>query len=238
MTDTNNDPFQTTEQVNYLEVVANKFKGADGNLDVNGLAKGKYEADQFIEQLKRENEELRTKANQGLSVKELLEEIKRTNSGNQEPTRDNQQGNNPPTNPTDIAQLVKDTINQTTAEQREAQNKASVVAKLNEVWGTNVGAELVKKANELNVSVKRLEEIGKESPQALFSMLGLNAQRVVPGSATVPTSRVATQNVVSGERTKSYYDKLYRDNPSLRHDARTTAQEHRDAIKLGEAFFD
>lgn len=240
MTDTNNDPFAETNGavVNYLEVVTNKFKGADGNLDVGSLAKGKYESDQFIETLKRENEELRQKAAQGLSVKELLEEIKRTNTNGQEPPQTNQQGNNPPNNAADIAQLVKDTISQNTNEQREAQNKAAVVNKLNETWGQNTGPELVKKANELGVSVKRLEEIGKESPQALFRMLGLDAVRQVPGSTTVPTSRVLPNNVVSGDRTKGYYDKLYRDNPKLRHDSKTTAQEHRDALKLGAAFFD
>lgn len=240
MTDTTNDPFSQTnaEQVNYLEVVTNKFKGADGNLDVAGLARGKYESDQFIETLKKELETERQKAAQGLSVKELLEEIKRTTTNSQEPPLATPPGNNPPNNAADIAQLVKDAISQNTNEQREAQNKVAVVNKLNETWGQNTGSELVKKANELGVSVKRLEEIGKESPQALFRMLGLDVARQVPGSTTVPTSRVLPNNVVSGDRTKSYYDKLYRDNPKLRHDSKTTAQEHRDALKLGAAFFD
>lgn len=242
MTDANNsDPFATTngEQINYVEVVKQKFN-RDGELDLEGLARGKYEADNFIEQLKRENEELRRKADQGLAVKDLLDEIKRgqsTSSDSVEPTHQNNPQVNP-TQPDDLEKLVRETLTKTELERREAENKKSVVAKLNEVWGKDAATELGKAASTLGVSVKRLEEIGKESPQALFSLLRIDAPRQVPGTATVPTSRVNLPSTGTGERTKSYYDNLYRQNPKLKHDPKTVAQEHRDALRLGPAFFD
>lgn len=237
MTDAIIDPFKTNEeQVNYLEVVTNKFKNADGTLNVEGLARGKYEADSFIEQLKKELETERQKAKEGLSYAQLLEEIKRTNAGGEPPSAP-ANVTNPPT-ADELSKLVKDTLHQTTIEQKELANKATVIEKLNAEWGTNVASELAKKSRELGISVARLEEIGKESPAALFATLGLNAPKVVPGSATVPTSRVSFPNNSNGERTKSYYDDLYRKNPAAKYDSKIAAQEHRDAIRLGAAFFD
>lgn len=238
MTDTIADPFNNqTEQVNYLEVAKTKFHGANGELDIEGLARGKYESDKFINQLQAELAEARKKAEQGMAVKDLLEVIKSNPPGSSEPTLAPKE-TSPTAEPADISQLVKDTINQTAREQRETTNKATVVAKLNEVYGTNSGTELAKKSSELGISVKRLEEIGKESPQALFTMLGLNNPVNVPGSTHVPTSRVSMPNDSSGDRTKSYYDKLYKQNPAAKYDAKIAAQEHRDAIRLGVAFFD
>jgi hypothetical protein len=239
MTDTNTDPFaQTTnEQVNYLDHAKSKFHTNEGELDIEGLARGKYESDKFISQLQLELAEARKKAEQGMAVKDLLEAIKSNPPGLVEPTPTPTVTDPTAATPTDISQLVKDTINQTAREQREAANKAAVVAKLNETFGGNAGNELGKKASELGISVARLEEIGKESPQALFNLLGLGTV-VVPGSANVPTSRNALPSTGVGDRTKKYYDNLYRQNPNLRFDPKTTAQEHRDAIKLGERFFD
>lgn len=234
MTDAIIDPFKTNEeQVNYLDYAKTKFQSADGNVDVEGLARGKYESDRFILQLQNELAEARAKADQGLAVKELLEQLKSNPPAGAEPT--------PPAqvpNPDDLSKLVKDTINQTAREQKEAANKNAVVAKLNAEWGSNVGSELGKRAQALGVSVARLEEIGKESPEGLFAMLGLNNPQHAPGSATVPTSKVVLPNGTVGDRTKSYYDNLYRQNPKLRYDPKTTAAEHRDAIRLGVAFFD
>lgn len=241
MTDANIDPFKTNEdQVNPLDYVKTKFSKEDGEINWEGVAKGKLEADQFIETLKRENEELRRKADQGMAMKDLLEAIKSNPPGNPivEPPHDTPPAINPP-NTDDLVKLVKDTLAQTTNEARETQNKATVVQKLNQEWGANVGAELTKKASELGVSVKRLEEIGKESPQALFNMLGIGSPAQVHGTAHVPASRVALPTGGNiGERTKKYYDELYRTNPKLKYDAKITAQEHRDAIRLGERFFD
>lgn len=240
MTDaTTTDPFSqrtNEDQVNYLAEMTAKFN-KDGNLDVDGLARGKYEADKFIENLKKENDELRRKADQGMAVKDLLEAIKSTPQGNTEPNRDTQQAPNPP-NTDDLARIVKDTISQTENERKEAQNKATVVLKLNEEWGSNSTTELAKKAQELGMTIKRLEEIGKESPQALFNILGIGTAVRAPGSTNVPTSRVSLPSTSTGDRTKKYYDELYRTNPKAKYDPKIAAQEHRDAIRLGPNFFD
>lgn len=54
MTDTNEfDPFKTNEQVNYLEEAKKKFSN-NGELDLEGLARGKYESDKHIARLEAE----------------------------------------------------------------------------------------------------------------------------------------------------------------------------------------
>lgn len=241
MTDTvSTDPFAQTnsQSVNYLEAMTAKFN-KDGALDVEGLAKGKFESDQFIAQLQTELAETRRKAEQGLAVKDLLEAIKNDPTRNGEPPL-NQQANtsSASNNPEDLQKVIRDTINQSANEQREAANKAAVVSKLNETWGANSTAELSKKASELGITVKRLEEIGKESPAALFTLLGVNSVARPNGTTNVPTSSVALPSTNTGDRTKKYYDELRRTNPKLYKDPKTQAQEHRDAIRLGSAFFD
>ena len=241
MTDTTNDPFlNQQEQVNYLDYAKQKFAAPDGNVDLEKLAQGKYESDKFISTLQQELAELRKKADQGMSVKDLLEELRKQQSAppvnNGEPTPVNPPAS--PQNTDDLAKIVRDTLDSTERERREAANKATVVSKLNEEFGGNAGAELAKKANELGISVKRLEEIGKESPIALFNLLGLGSPRNIPGSTTVPTGRVQMPNTNTGDRTKKYYDELYRTNPAARHDSKITAQKHRDALRLGDRFLD
>lgn len=241
MTDTvSTDPFAQTnsQSVNYLEAMTTKFN-KDGALDVEGLAKGKFESDQFIAQLQTELAETRRKAEQGLAVKDLLEAIKNNPSQTGEPPLNQQVNTSSASNtPEDLQKVIRETINQSANEQREAANKAAVVNKLNETWGASSGAELAKKANELGITVKRLEEIGKESPSALFTLLGVNAVRAPNGTANVPTSTVSLPSTGTGERTKKYYDDLRRTNPKLYNNPKTQAQEHRDAIRLGPAFFD
>lgn len=247
MTDANlsTDLFSQTNEteVNYLEEAKKKFN-VNGELDVNGLARGKVEADKFIEQLKRELEIERQRASQGKSIEELLTALK-TNTQqsnlNEEPTRE--QNTSTPISPSqeDLQKLIETTLENQRRASNEETNKATVSAKLVEVWGASASVELNKKARELGLSIKQLEQMGKESPKALFTLLGVADTPTVPGSASsVPRSSTSAFNsngTTNGERGKSYYDKLYRENPKLRFDAKTTAQEHRDAIKLGEKFF-
>lgn len=238
MTDTTNiDPFAQTqsETENYLEVLVGegkKFKTVDD------LARGKYEADKHISNLEKELNELRTKAEQGLSLKDFYEKIRGETSNNGNSGQPNVDQNKEPTaSPEDIEKIVRDALEKSETERAVKTNAEQVRAKLAEVWGENASKELSRISNEIGVPIEELRNIGVRSPKALYKMLGIDGSAGAPSGTVAPTGRVVTPNDASGVRNQSYYNKLYRENPKLRHDSKIAAQEMRDAVKLGPAFF-
>lgn len=238
MTDTTNiDPFAQTnnEPENYLEVLVGegkKFKTVDD------LARGKYESDKHISNLEKELNELRTKAEQGLSLKDFYEKIRGETSNNGNNGQPNVDQNKEPTaSPEDIEKIVRDALEKSENERAVKSNSEQVRTKLLEVWGENASKELSRISNEIGVPVEELRNIGVRSPKALYKMLGIDGNITAPSGTVAPTGRVVTPNDASGVRNQSYYNKLYRENPKLRHDSKLAAQEMRDAVKLGAAFF-
>jgi hypothetical protein len=239
MTDTNIDPFQTNEQVNPLDYAKTKFSKADGELDVEALARGKYEADTFIEQLKQETATWRAKAEQGIALKDLMDAIKseKPNGGEPPLAASNVEEHAKDKDERPIDEIVQTALTKAENERKEAANKNVVVNKLNEVWGNNVGSELRNASNSLGIPVAELEAMGRKSPQALFRLLGVDAPRTAPSGTHVPTSTV---NIGGGanKRSASWYRNQYKANPALRNDSKFAVQEMNDAIAQGEAFFD
>ena len=239
MTDANiTDPFADhNDEVDPIEYVKSKFHTAEGEVDWNSVAKGKLESDKHISNLEKELAELRKKAEQGMAVKDLLEAIKSNRLDGTEPPVQPKDKEDPPAQQPDIEEVVRNALNKTEQERREAVNKDIVVSKLYEVWGDKVAIELKKTASGLGVSVKELEEMGKKSPQALFKLLGVDAPVRAPSGTQVPTSTVNLGSTHRGVRNQTYYNELRKSNPKLYNDPKTQAQELRDAMELGEAFF-
>lgn len=234
MTDaTLNDPFaQTVDNVNHLEQLVGDGKKF---ATVEDLARGKAEADQFIETLKGELATLRTKAEQGMSLEQFYEKVRQgTTVGNDgQPIVDPKDST---ASPEDIEKIVRDALSKTERERTTKTNGDTVIAKLNEAWGANASIELRKAADALGMSVEDLREVGLRSPAALFRMIGIGNTQT-PSGTTAPTGSVAPSLPLGNVRNKAYYDKLYRENPKLREDSKIAAQEMRDALKLGESFF-
>lgn len=238
MTDANlNDPFKTVNEVNYVEEVKKKFANENGELDIEKLARGKYEADEFIKRVTAENEELRKKAEQGMALEDFYKKVKG------EPTV----GDNGPTvvdpkelspaSPEDIEKIIRDTLSKAENERRVKSNLEVINSKLAEVWGDSATKELNNAARQLGVSVEDLRDIGLRSPDALFRMIGLNTPSA-PSGTVAPTGGFNIRSDAGGARNQKFYKELRRTNPTLYNDPKTQAQEMRDAIKLGAAFFE
>jgi hypothetical protein len=239
MTDTNEfDPFKTNEQVNYLEEAKKKFSN-NGELDLEGLARGKYESDKHIARLEAEAAELRKQASQGMAVKDLLEAIRSEKNDPPQNTNENREDTSQtaPNQQVDIAKLVQEEIDRVNRVRAEEANKSSVNAKLREVWGENASVELQKVASSLGVSLLTLQDLAKSSPQAFFRMTGIDQKPQAPSGSTVPTSTVNLPGGNSKVRDKKYYDNLKSTNRKLYESKEVQAQEMRDALALGAAFF-
>jgi len=241
MTDTAiTDPFADhNEEVNPLDYAKSKFKKADADeIDVEKLARGKYESDRHISTLEAELADLRKKAELGMGLKEFYEAIRQPNQGNP-PNNQNEGTPNgeSASPPVDITKTVQEELNRITLAQREEANKKQVVDKLAEVYGANASAEISKAASALGLPVSKLNDLAKESPAAFFRLTGLDNPVSKPSGGVVPTGTVNLPSHNSGVRNQQYYQKLRKENPKLYNDPKTQAQELRDALELKERFF-
>lgn len=212
---------------------------------IEDLAKAYVNADQFIGQLKTENQDFRDQLNGRKTVEELLEEQRRTNTTQQS------QGNNQPPEKTeqpkpfteeDLAARIKEEIQKTARENQVANNVNTVASRLIELYGSDAKAnEVVKqKAQELGVSVEFLQGVAAQSPKAFFAQLGVDAGNPRPGGPT--RGDVNPAAVSSGPRADeskySWWQAQIKAEPKLRYDRTFTLRMHEAASKSGEAFFD
>lgn len=233
MSDT--DPFKTIDEPNYLEVLVGEGKKFQSP---EALAKGKFEADTYIETLKNELAAEKAKSSNGMNVETLLTEIRKINEGKNDPDNGQPAVTEPlQTNTPNIEDIVLQTLRKTESERSVQTNRKTVIDKMSAVWGADTTKELKKTADSLGVSVEYLDSVASQSPSVFFQLTGLNANRSVPSGTTVPTSRVNLGSTGTGDRDQKFYKELKRSNPALFKDMKTQVQMQSDALRQGEAFF-
>jgi hypothetical protein len=212
--------------------------------DPDDLARGKLEADKFIERLKQENADIRRQ----LSSEERLEEIKELLERSNAPSRNDNQtdpnpsvnGQKPPFNPEDLEQLLEHKLAQREAKARQEANLELSRKGLVDAFGNDYPSILEQKARELGMNKQVLSNLAVESPQAFLRLVGADQPKPrVPDLFTPPTSNMRTvpSTGVTGERTYKYYQDLKTKEPRQYWDARTQIQMEKDAQRLGPAFF-
>ena len=233
---------ETPVDANPLETLVGegkKFK------DVSALAHGKLEADRFVLQLQNEGkaqrdrikqleEELNTRTN----MQDFLDEIKSQ--------RPQEQGNQPPPstsvstpfNPADIDELLDKKLEATRRREIAQQNVDHVQQELTKTWGPDYVSKLVARARELGLSQDFLGSVAETSPKAFLEMV-IPKTQVRPEPTSIPRSglNVGIDLSNTGVRNQSYYNKMKQTDPALFRSEKMTVQRHRDAQRLGEAFF-
>jgi hypothetical protein len=206
------------------------------------LAKGKLEADAFIEKLKKENEELRKLADRKDYAEELLAklETKATAPNVSQPPNDNgtQKTDNQSALSEDaIQRLVEQKITQIEKTKTATQNITTANDLMVKEFGETAKTVLTTRAAELGLSVDRMKELAAESPVAFLALV--KGSKTTGSQATV-TSKVNTAGESftnsSNERNKSYYDKLRVENRSLYLLPATQKQMMDDIQRLGDRF--
>jgi multidrug efflux pump subunit AcrB len=211
--------------------------------DPEVLAKGKLEADGYIKNLEEQLKQMREDIQKQDYAKTLLEELqnKATSPTNVKPVvanntnngGTNTDGNTPPQVSEDtLKSLVEQTLTARELENTVKQNLAIVDQELEKSYGTEAPLVVQKKAQELGLSIQRLQELASESPTAFFNLIGepkKSFQPIVQG--TVRTEGVNMQ--ASTERNFDYYQKLRRENKSLYYTPKIQRQMMDDAARLG-----
>lgn len=202
------------------------------------VAKAIAEKDRFILQLQNENAEARAKIGESATIEEIMTQIRSMNQPAPTPSPslvpEPESGK---LDPSKLNEIVSQMLAEKDAAQKAAANKALVERTLLEKWGADANINLNKKASELGVSIDYLKKIAHDTPSVFFNLVGLDkVSAPVPGVA--PRSSVQAPPAGTGERTKSHYDRLKAANPVEYFSPKIQNQMYKDAMRLGESFFD
>lgn len=230
-----------------LAEVTTKFKTDKGELDVAALAKGKLEADRFIERLTKEQDALRQDLNSRAQLEELIQDLRKAREdASKTPLQEAPKGSGQPNAPETaltveaVKELFKEELSQTQKQVLAQRNIDIAEAELAKQWGASTRSKLETRAAELDVSLDFLKGLAASKPKAFLEMVGakppvqVNTQDYAPPSTR---DNPAHREQPKG-RTKSYYDKMRKENPTEYWSVRIQGQEDRDALAQGEAFFD
>lgn len=242
--DQNDDVTQQLDQnKNYLEELVGEGKKFKTNED---LARGKAEADLYIQTVNRRADELRQdylklrdEANAQAKLQELIDRLE--NSNNRQPPQlpeDNLE-RQPTFDPNKLDSLIEEKILKTEAARKATTNYNQVQTKLKEQFGNNYQSILQEQMNKLDLTIEDINSLARKSPTAFFNTLGLN-QSQQESLLTPPRSSQSTgfKPQSKEKRTWSYYENLRKANPKLYYDPKIANQMHDDAIALGQEFQD
>jgi hypothetical protein len=213
---------------------------------IEDLAKGKLEADAFIQRLEGENQltreqmaELEVKAQKQHTVSELIDAVKKTNEqgvkeGNQPISKD------------DLSNMVKSIMDGEHETQTRAQNRRQAnQSVLDKVNGDVEAARsyVAERAKALNTTVEKLQALGEDSPTAFRTLMETNPSTGSQSITHLQGTGIGSvdgqpETVVDGHKTKAYYDNLKKEMGASVYwnDSKIQGQYYKDAVALGDRF--
>ena len=239
-------PEQTQETPSPQGSFLSKLVEAKGEnwKDPEVLAKGKIEADGYIQTLEGQLTQMREDLKKKEYQDEVLEQLQKkatestaVNNGVPNNNNSNTEGENTTRNLSeeDLKSLVEQTLNQREADAVTKTNLQRVDEELDKTFGTNAEEVVKKKAEELGMSMDRLSEIASESPNAFFTLIGEPKPTFNPMvNGSVRTEGVNMQ--VSTDRNWQFYQKLRRENPNQYYEPKMQQQLLQDKMRLGDNF--
>ena len=202
---------ETTTQSNFVEQLVGEGKKF---ATVEDLAKGKAEGDRYIDQLKVELEQAKTKAQEvdalNQKVDELLKSIPTQTTTTSSSTVENTTSQNT-VSEDDIQALVKATLEKQESDQRATKNIDLVSTKLRETYGDKAGEVVEQRARELGMTVAQVEEMAKNAPAAALELFSGGAKTTETNplnQLNTKQNSAATPTTSGNERGWSHYREL------------------------------
>lgn len=187
---------------------------------VADLAKGKVESDIFIERLKAENAQVRAELAKKQSQEEFLDQLEARLIPDKTATTTTSV--TPPTNvaapqvstAVDIEKEVERVLSQRTAQTTAQQNLQTVAEVLEQNFGPGWAQVTASKLKDLGLGQKYIDDLAKQSPKAVFSVLGVTANPARP-AASAPSARANPSGVNGKVKNFAYYETIRKSNPTL-----------------------
>lgn len=214
--------------------------------DPETLAKGKLEADSYINDLEKQLEQMRADLGKQDYAKTLLEQLQNKAANTTNVNSEVQSNNNNSGAETDgntsrevsedtLKSLVEKTLTERERNNTVKQNLDAVNRQLEEKFGTEAKSQIDRKSRELGISVQRMQEIASESPNAFFMLIGEQTRTSQPMvSGSIRTEGVNMQR--SEERNWAWYQNLRRTNKTEYYSPRVQQQILEDRRRLGDKF--
>lgn len=209
---------------------------------VDDLAKAYVHADTFIENIKRENSELKEDLTKRLSAEQILEEIKKTGAT----TSTNDQGDK--TNPlladeSKLLNLVDKRIEDRKLGEIRTNNIMAADKAIKDMFGDKAVQVLQSKSIELGVPVKWFEDMAAQSPQALFTLLGIDGNKRSTASPNATRGTVNQETISHNptgvkQGTYKWFQELRKSNPSQYFTPKIQNEIMAKRIELGDKFYD
>ena len=210
---------------------------------IEDLAKGKLEADTFIERLESEAKlkaeqmvELEKRAQKEHTVSELIQAVKNTNE--QAVPEGNQ-----PLSGDDLSKMVRSIMDGEHAEQTKSANQAQAnKAVLDKMNGDVEAARsyVAERAKALGTTVDKLQALGQDSPSAFQKLMEITPSTVSQGITSLAGTQPPADTVttIDGHKTKAYYAQLKKEMGAGAYwrDTKVQAAYHNDAMFLQERF--
>lgn len=232
---------------NYLEELVGegkKFKSPEE------LARGKAESDAFIRSLLNEIKEVKQELSKRMTVEDLYGRLKNgaqdnvSNDQNNQNDRGNHVEPNSNLNLEEIKKALKEELARDQQEVQRQRNLAEAQEQLKQTFGANASVILNQKASELGVSLEYMKNMAMDSPKAFLALVGNAPKGSKDDFFAPPQNRVNNigiqnpNNSFGTHKPRSYYEKLKATNPKEYFSPKTSVQMHKDAVALGQAFFD
>lgn len=204
---------------------------------VEELARGKKEADAFIQRLQGELEGLRAELKEREDSKRMVEDLRKELLEKKEPAPIKDMSN------TDIKSVVTEQLKELEAQKNAEQNLKIINEKMFGKYGKDAADVVAKKAIALGVNKGFLESVALRSPQAFLTMMGVEEIQEASKPASGATKQGISSSVnveaaitnVPQQAQKNYYDTMRKENPTLYWSAKVQNQLAK-AIAEGKYF--
>lgn len=205
---------------------------------VEDMAYGKAQSDAYVKLLERQLDQIKldyqtvkTEAESRARLEDLVDKMNRPSTPNPyvpaEPPKTE-------INMSEIESFVTRKIEQTETERKQKANLEMVRSKLSERFGDNLETHL----KEVGLDGESAARLAKDNPQIVLKALGID-KPLEPNFSTPPrNTSVNTPNKVPQQRTWSYYQEIFKANPSLKLDRNTNVQMMKDYASQGASFED
>lgn len=191
------------------------------------LAKGYVSSQQFIEQLKKEKEELLQDLQKRQTTQDLIEELRKAKAP------DGVTKDQPNTQPdTDIAAKVKEEIAALEASRKRSENLSKADAKLKEMYGDNAASVVEEQRQALGISKEKLAEIAADSPEAFLRLVGTAQRKETNKTLNGSVNPAALLQTNPGVRNGQYWNELRKQNPTQYHSPKMALLREKDFTEL------
>jgi hypothetical protein len=231
---------QQTEQAGIIDALVGEGKKYK---TVEDLAKGYNNADNFINQLKTEQDQLRSELDKRLTAEEMVEQIKREREEQQRASQSTQENTTSQLDPEALSKLISNTIDQRDTAKTAQANIAAVDAKIKSIYGDKAAEVFQKKAAELGLSLDWLQDVAGKSPDAVYNLFGINSgtRTTTPSVTASTTNTVAVDLANSANAMKDdswdSFEQLRKTNPKLYFKAETQQKLFKARRDKGQAFY-